>query len=173
MLVQRMARFIPVVIVAGFITACSSSGTMTIKQPLSQKIPSGKTVSLSVSIAQEHQQEEDFKEVAKRIREGLYSKLVTEGIFKAVLLTPEPTDYGMDVTITSARMVSGAARVMLGVMAGHNDAQLAVKVINREGNHLIADYEVDGTSASHPFSSESRPDDAIREAINQVVAGLR
>lgn len=173
MLVQR-TKLLVLILVTAFMTGCSSSGTTIIKQPLTQKIPAGKTVSLSVLIdTAEHQKEEDYQEVSKRIRDRLYTKLVTEGIFKAVVLAPEPASYGMDVTITSARMVSGAARVWGGVLAGHNDAQMKVQLHNRDVNQLIADFEVDGTSASHPFSSESNPDDAIREAVNQIIAGLR
>jgi hypothetical protein len=170
----QKAKIFVLVFATALVTACSSSGVMTIKQPLIEKIPRQKSVSLSVAIdTAEHQKEEDYIEVSKRIRDSLYTKLVTEGIFKSVFLAPEPADYGMDVTITSARMVSGLARVWWGVMAGHNDAQMTVRVNNLASNQVVADFEVDGTSASHPFSSESNPDDAIREAVNQIIKGLK
>jgi hypothetical protein len=171
---EQGAKIFVMMLAAAFITACSSSGIMTIKQPLTEKIPPHKTVSLSVTIdTPEHQKDEDYIEVSKRIRDSLYTKLVTEGIFKSVFLAPEPADYGMDVTITSARVVSGLARVWWGIMAGHNDAQMTVRVNNLATNQVVADFDVDGTSASHPFSSESNPDDAIREAVNQIIKGLR
>jgi hypothetical protein len=162
------------IFVAVVMCACSSSGIITIKQPLAEKIRPGKTVSLSVDIdTEEHKKAEDFQEVATRIRDRLFAKLPSEGIFKYVVLAPEPADYRMDVLITNARMVSGAARMWGGVMAGHSDAQMSVKVYNLENNQMITYLEVDGTSASHPMSSESTPDDAIREAVNQIVKGLR
>ncbi len=58
-------------------------------------------------------------------------------------------------------------------MAGHNDAQMFVKVVKSDDNQTITEFEVDGTSASHPFSSESGTDDAIREATDQIIKGLR
>jgi len=155
------------------ITACSSSGTMVIKQPMTQKILPDKSVSLSVGIITGKEQESDFMEVQSRVRERLFGKLLSEGIFKSVVRESEPSDYIMDIMVTDARVVSGAARVMVGVMAGHNDAGLDVKLTEREGNRLVTAFSVDGTSASHPFSSETSLDDAIREAVNNIVRGLR
>ena len=171
---QRTTKLILVVFISLIMAACSSSGWTVVHQPLSQKILPGKSVSLSVKIdTTEHQKDDDYKEMSTRIRDSLFAKLASDGIFKSVLLSPEPADYGMDVTLTVARVVSGASRVWNGVMAGHNDIQMTVQVFNRDGNQKIADFEVDGTSASHPMSSENRPDDAIREATNQIIQGLR
>jgi hypothetical protein len=143
-------------------------------QPLSQKIPSGKTVSLAVEIdTPEHQKEEDFKDFSGRIRDVLYMKLLNTGIFKSVVRPSEPADYDMLVTISNAHIVSEGARMMMGVMVGHNDAQMTVRLSTRDGNQLVTDFEVDGSSASHPMSSENKPDDAIKEATNQIIQNLR
>jgi hypothetical protein len=146
---------------------------MTIKQPMTQQLIPEKSVSVSVGIIPGKEQEPDFQEVQSRVRERLFGKLLSEGIFKSVLRAPEPADYIMDIMVTNARVVSGAARVMVGIMAGHNDAELDVKLTEREGNKLVIAFTVDGTSASHPFSSESSLDDAVREAVNNIIRGLR
>jgi hypothetical protein len=98
---------------------------------------------------------------------------VSEGIFKAVVRVPEPADYNMDVKVRGARQVSGAARFWLGVMAGPNTLALAVQVHDRMANRLVAEFDVTGTSAAHPFSSEASLDDAVREAVDRIVQVLR
>ncbi len=174
MTLHKALSFLLVLAMSLAISACSSSGWTKMKQPLSQKIPGGKSVALTVKVdTPEHQKDEDFTTITTRIRQQLFTKLMSEGIFKSVLLPPEPADYGMEVTITSARVVSGTARLWGGLMAGHNDAQMFVKLVKNDDNQTVAEFEVDGTSASHPFSSESGTDDAIREATDQIIKGLR
>lgn len=171
---KKYLKTVSVGLISLFLVACSSSGITIMKQPLSQTIPPGKSVCLNVNIdTDQHKKEEDFQEFQTRLRDRLFAKLPSEGIFKSVVLPPEPADYTMDVILTNARLVSGPARIWGGVMAGHNDAQAEVKVYENSSHQLITAFDVDGTSASHPFSSESNPDDAIREAVNQIVKGLR
>ena len=107
---QTASKLVIVLFVVGLVSACSSSGTLTVTQPKSQGIPSGKTASLSVEpgaaeLRPIHQ------EVATRVRDRLFGKLVSEGIFKAVVRVPEPADYSMDVKVRGARQVSTAARM--------------------------------------------------------------
>jgi hypothetical protein len=63
------------------------------------------------------------QEVATRIRERLFGRLVSDGIFKAVVHASEPADYRMDVKVRGAREVSTGARIMLGAMIGPNAAR--------------------------------------------------
>ena len=107
---QTASKLVIVLFVVGLVSACSSSGTLTVTQPKSQGIPPGKTASLSVEpgaaeLRPIHQ------EVATRVRDRLFGKLVSEGIFKAVVRVPEPADYSMDVKVRGARQVSTAARM--------------------------------------------------------------
>lgn len=170
----KMKNFILATIIALFLAGCSSSGTMTIKTPLNEKIPPGKTAALSVGVdSADKANEDDYKEVLSRIRERLYGKLISEGIFKALVLAPEPADYLLDVKVKGARKVSGVSRVMWGVMAGPNVAELSIRLKNTKTEQIISDFDVEGASATHPFSSESGLDDAIREAVNNIAKGLR
>jgi hypothetical protein len=168
---QTASKLVIALFVVGLVSACSSSGTLTVTQPKSQGIPPGKTASLSVEpgaaeLRPIHQ------EVATRVRDRLFGKLVSEGIFKAVVRAPEPADYSMDVRVRGARQVSTGARIFLGPMAGPNTLALAVQVHDRT-NQLVAAFDVTGTSAAHPFSSEAGLDDAVREAVNRIVQALR
>lgn len=168
---QTASKLVIVLFVVGFVSACSSSGTLMVTQPKSQGIPPGQTASLSVEpgaaeLRPIHQ------EVATRVRDRLFGKLVAEGIFKAVVRVPEPADYSMDVKIRGARQVSGAARIWLGVMAGPNTLSLTVQVHDRT-NQLVVAFDVTGTSAAHPFSSQAGLDDAVREAVDRIVQALR
>ena len=104
-------------LIVGLVSACSSAGTLTVTQPKTQGIPPGQTVSLAVAVdvaepLPVHQ------EVATRVRERLFGRLVSDGIFRAVVLPPEPADYHMDVKIRGAREVSTGARIMLGAIIG-------------------------------------------------------
>lgn len=169
---QTVSKLVIVLFVVGLVSACSSSGTLTVTQPKSQGIPPGKTASLSVEpgaaeLRPIHQ------EVATRVRDRLFGKLVSEGIFKAVVRVPEPADYSMDVKVRGARQVSTAARMWLGAMAGPNTLSLAVHVQDLKTNRLVTEFDVTGTSAAHPFSSEAGLDDAVREAVDRIAQALR
>ena len=161
-----------VILVVSFVSACSSSGTLTITQPKTQGIIPGHTVSLSVKPDVENPLPV-HQEVATRMRDRLFGKLVSEGIFKAVVHAPEPADYSMDVKIRGAREVSTGARIMLGAMIGPNTTKAAVEVRNQATNQLIEAFEVTGTSAAHPMSTEAGLDDAVREAVDKVIEALR
>jgi hypothetical protein len=159
-------------LVVGLMSACSSSGTLTVTQPKTQGIPPGQTVSLAVELdvaepLPVHQ------EVATRIRERLFGRLVSDGIFRAVVHAPEPADYRMDVKIRGAREVSTGARIMLGAMIGPNTTTVAVAVRHEATNQLLTAFEATGTSAAHPLSSEAGLDDAVREAVVKIIEGLR
>lgn len=153
------------------ITGCSSGGTMNIKQKMSQTITPGKSVALSVEIIPAYRTNADCKEMQSRLRESLLSELLSEGIFNSVVPAPEPADYTLNVTITDARIVSTAARGF-GPAAGPNFADLDVRLLG-QGNELITYYTVTGASAAYHLSKNNRPDDAIREAVTNVVKGLR
>lgn len=154
------------------ITGCSSSGTMNIRQKMSQSIVPGKSVAVAVEITPSRQTDPDCQEVQTRLRERLFGRLLSEGIFKTVVRAPEPADYRLDVMITDARKVSGASRVMLGMMAGANFAEVDVRLLG-QSNELITYYSVNGESAVHPLATEVSLDDAVREAVNNLVQGLK
>ena len=160
------------ILVAGLVSACSSSGTLTITQPKTQSIPPGHTVSLAVELdvaepLAVHQ------EVVTRIRERLFGRLVSDRIFKAVVHAPDPADYRMDVKIRGAREVSTGARIMLGAMIGPNTTSVVVAVRHQATDQVITAFEATGTSAAVPLSSEAGLDDAVREAVGKIIEGLR
>lgn len=168
-----MKKIVALVFLCTALTACSSSGILTVKQPMVEKIPPDRTVSLSIDIVKGKETEEDFITVKSRIGEKIYARLLAEGIFRSVFRAPQPADYTLDLVITGARVVSGAARVWGGVMAGHNNAQLDVTLTESATRKTVAVFNVDGMSASHPFSSENSLDDALREAVEDIVDVLK
>ena len=169
---QLTLNTILLLFVLGFVTACSSSGKLLVTQPRKQSIAPGKTVALLVEpdVAEPRP---IHQEVASRVRERLFGKLVAEGLFKSVVHSQEIADYQMDVKIKGARQVSTGARIFLGVMAGSNNLNLDVKIHDQPQNQLITAFQVTGKSASHPFSSEAALDDAIREAVDKITQALR
>ena len=138
-----------------------------------EKIESGKTVSLSVTIdTPEHQQDEDYKEVAKRLREFLSSKLVDEndGVFKAVVPAPETADYALEVTITSANIPGKFAMAM---NFGYCEAHMTVHITNRKTNQRIGDFEI-GDVRNAPITStlDGTLDATIAKAVRNIANAL-
>ena len=58
-------------------------------------------------------------------------------------------------------------------MAGPNGLDASVQLRDEKVNQVVMSFDVEGTSASHPLSSEAGLDDAIREAANEIIKGLR
>ena len=165
-------KLVIALLIAGLVSACASSGKVTITQPKTQAISPGKTVSLSVKPGVADPKPIHQK-ASTRVRDALFGKLVSNSIFKAVVHAPEPADYSMDVKISGARQVSTGARIWLGVMAGSNNITLTVQVHNQATNQLITAFEVRGESAAHPLSSQAGLDDAVREAVDRLIDTLR
>ena len=172
MITQTKPKLVIVLFFVGLMSACSSKGTLKITQSKNVGIPTGNTVALLVEPDVENTRP-IHQEVSTRIRDRLFGKLVSEAIFKSVVHVPEPADYRMNVKILGARQVSTGARIWLGVMAGSNNVSSAVQVHDQKTKQLITSFEVTGTSAAHPFSSEADLDDAIREAIDNIIQALR
>ncbi|MGH7820434.1 MAG: DUF4410 domain-containing protein [Candidatus Binatia bacterium] len=168
-MVVRPHWILAVLALVGFV-ACSSSGTLTMKTPASQGIRPGSTVALSVEATATVS---EAPKVVSRLRDRLYSKLLSEGIFRTVVPPTEPADYRLEAKLTGAREVSTFARVMLGVMTGPNIAEMSVELRDMASNRVVRAFEVAGHSASHPFSSEAGLEDAVREATEKIVEGLR
>ena len=159
------------------LAACSSSGSVEVRKAITDPIPPGKTVTVEVKQVSGDNptqgSEDEIQETSRRLKAALFGRLVAEGVFKQVLQPGEPADYKMDVTLTSADEVSQGARIFLGVMAGSNSLRAAVEVVETASNRPIADFSVLGKSASHPFSTEAGLDDAVREAVSNIIAQLQ
>lgn len=167
--IQKLAAaLLLIVLVAG----CQSSGTLTVGQVKSSAIPPGKTVALTVEPAIENP-DEATTEVIQRVRARLFGRLVAEGVFKQVVRPPEPADYKLEIKVQSAREVSTAARIFLGVFAGSNTLALSVLLNDTTTGELVTAFDVTGDSAAHPFSSEAGLDDAVREAVTKIIAALQ
>jgi Domain of unknown function (DUF4410) len=170
--IHLASKLVIVVVVVGCLSACTSSGALRMTQPQSQGIAPGRTASLAVE-PDVAEPQPIHQEVAGRVRDRLATKLVAAGIFKAVVRSPEPADYSMDVKIRGARQVSPVLRVLLGAMAGPNTLASVVHVQDRRTNQWVAGFEVTGTSASHPLSPHADLDDAVREAVDKMIQALR
>lgn len=172
MTTQRILKILPALLVLGFVAACSSSSTLRIEQPLTESIPPGKIVALSVEPDIENPTDGHHQTV-QSLRAALYGRLVSDGVFKQVVDAPEPADYTLDVKLQGSRKVSTAARIWLGVMAGANNLKVKVDLHDQATGQLVTTFDVMGQSAAHPFSSESGFGDAIREAADKVIDALQ
>jgi len=159
------------------LAGCSSSGTIMMQQPKTASIPPGKTLSLSFETAMppgaSSEQIAEFKEVGQRVKATLFGRLVSEGVFKQVLQPGETSDYRMIVTLTNANKVSQGARIFAGVFAGSNLLNADVQLFDESNKNLVTSFRVTGESASHPLSTEAGLDDAVREAVDEILLALQ
>lgn len=161
------------------LAACSSSSELTINKAISAPVDHEESIRLVINTKLPEDADEDYRsnaaQVATRLRGELYSRLVFEGVFKQAYHVGQDNDakYQLDVSINETDEVSQGARIFLGVFAGKNELALNVVLTDRSTNEVLTDFIVTGKSASHPLSSEDGMDDAIREAVDQIVLTLR
>ena len=165
-LAAKFGGLLPVLLI---LAACSSSGKLELLQLKSASIPPGKTVSLIVK----SDQDEDSLRMVQRLRGELFGRLVSEAIFKQVLHPREKGDYAMEVQVLKAEVVSQGARIFFGVFAGANKLRCSVKLVEQATGRVVTSFNAEGESASHPFSTESGLEDAVREVVTNMIAALR
>ena len=157
------------------LAACSSSGTLEMGHARSEPIPPGKSVALWVApmVAADASKEarQAASEAADRLKSELFGRLVSEGVFNYVFQPGEPADYRMEVSVMQAQEVSPAARFWLGTLAGRNDLEAAVALYDEATGALITDFKVTGQSGS--VASRSDIEDAVHEAADKIIAGLK
>lgn len=156
-----------------FLSACSSSGALKVSQPFTQPITAGKSVAVSINTAANVEKDEDTAKVSRQLKEYLFTKLVTDGVFKSAVLTPDKGDYDLEVSISAVRVVSDAKRMLLGVMAGPSSIETAIMLKNSENGNVITAFNAEGSSAAHPMSSQVGYENAVREAADHIIKGLR
>ena len=163
------------IIMVGFAGTAESENACIKPLPpsLIQKIQPNKTFSLSVTIdTPEHQQDEDYNEVAKRLRELLPTKLVGEndGVFKSVVPEAEPADYAIEIIVTSANIPGKFAIAMGG---GWCYAYMKVHVTNTETNQQIANFKIGaGEEKTRAFTIDEALTMTIQDAVGEIVKAL-
>jgi hypothetical protein len=156
-----------------FLAACSSSGTFTVKQELIEPIDNQKTVSILIKSDKISESEkEDAQKACSSLQEKLYSRLVSEGLFKSSVIYPNKGDYSLEVDVLGVRLVSNAARLMFGVMAGASGIEANI-LLKDETGRVLSDFRADGSSATHPLSSESGSDNAVNELASKIAQALK
>jgi hypothetical protein len=58
------------------------------------------------------------------------------------------------------------------VLAGRNELAVQVDISDTTSHALLVSFTAKGESASHPLSSENDMDDAIREAVDEIILEL-
>ena len=112
-------------------------------------------------------------EAVRRLRGQLFGRLVSEGVFGRVVQEGEAARYDVRARLLTAAQVSQTARILFGVLAGRNELAVQVEVFDSASRALLVSFTAKGESASHPLSSENDMDDAIREAVNEIIIELK
>ncbi|GFE58992.1 DUF4410 domain-containing protein [Geobacter sp. AOG1] len=158
---------------AMFLAACSSSGTYTMKQELIEPVNNQKTVSIWVrSDKVPESEKEDVKKACSSLQEKLYARLVSEGLFKSSVVYPNKGDYSLEVDVLGVRLVSNAARLWFGIMAGASGIEANV-LLRDETGKVLTEFHADGSSATHPMSSESGSDNAVNELATEIAQAMK
>jgi hypothetical protein len=156
-----------------FLAGCSSSGTFTMKQEMIEPVNNQKTVSIWVKSDKVPEGEkEDAKTACSSLQEKLYARLVSEGLFRSSVIYPNKGDYSLEVDVLGVRMVSNAARLWWGIMAGASGIEANVMLRDETGK-VLTEYHADGSSATHPISSESGSDNAVNQLATQIAQAIK
>ncbi len=164
-----LSRIVSLCVVLAFLSACSSSGTLEVVQDKSAAIPPGKTVALSVTSGSD----EDSLAIASLIKGALFGRLVSEGVFRQVVHTPEPADYTMTVDLLSAFKATGMERVFVSALLGPDKLAAAVSLHEQATGEQVLAINVTGEAALHQWSPENDVEDAVREAVNRIILALQ
>lgn len=167
-----MCRMLGMLALLAMLVGCAAPEALIILQSKTQGIPPGQTVALAVEV-DVPEPLPVHHEVVTRLRERLFTRLVSDGIFKAVVLTPAPAEYQMHVTVRGGREVSTHARIWLGSMIGPNAATARVELYEQATQRRIVAFEAQGTSESLPHSSKASLDTAVSEVVRKIIRGLR
>lgn len=167
-------RNVSMVLMSAILLAgCSSSGTFTMKQEMIEPINNQKTVSIWVKSDKVPEGEkEDAKTACSLLQEKLYARLVSEGLFRSSVIYPNKGDYSLEVDVLGVRMVSNAARLWWGIMAGASGIEANV-LLRDETGKVLTEYHADGSSAAHPISSESGSDNAVNQLATQIAQAIK
>lgn len=165
-------RYLPFLMVAG-LAACSSSGELTVAKPKSEAVRPSSTVALDVDSTEDSGTPEHVANGVNDVRQELFSGLQSSGVFSRVVQPTETADYTMQVDLTNVRFVSGSARFWGGALAGANVVTGNVNVVDNSNGIELTSFSAEGKSASHPISSETGFDDAVRQFGDKVVEGLQ
>ncbi len=165
---RTLVSFATLLIVSG----CSSVGEVQIERSLDTRIDNGAVASLSVQPDKSLEKTEAVTKAVQRLRGELFGRLVSDQVFRQVVHPGEAARYDINVELLATREVSQGARIFWGVMAGSNELAVRVNVHDSDTKAVLTSFTAKGKSASHPFSSESHMDDAIREVVDEVIVAL-
>ena len=154
------------------IPGCSSKGELRVQHNLDTRIDHGAVASLSVQPDERVKKTEAVREAVRRLHSQLFNRLVSEGVFARVVQAGETATYDVRVRLLTESEVSQGARILFGVLAGANELALQVHVFETASRNLVVSFTAKGESASHPLSSENEMDDAVREAVDEVILEL-
>jgi len=150
------------------INGCNSSAKILKHDSSGEEIRPDSVVALTMKSSAESESQEALEEMRAR----LYGLLVSQGIFAQVVAPTKPADYRMLVVLSGVDEVSQGARIFFGVFAGSNEVTAHVKLTDMVSDREIASFVIEGESASHPMSSESDMEDAVREVTSRIVQSL-
>lgn len=171
MSVQKLSTISRALLIASMlsmVTACSTTGTMTMNSQAQGQVIKGANVALVVTAPDANE-----NNVVIKLRGEVASQLLGAGLFKSIANEAgNDADYKIDIKLTKIEVVSGLSRVMLGVLAGSNKVAGDVTVINVKTGRPVRSFSFDGESASHPFSGKSDIKDAIDAASEEIIKGL-
>lgn len=169
----KVRNMVLVVLASLSLAACSSSGTFTMKQALVEPVDNHKSVSIWVKSDKAPESEkEDANKACSSLQEKLYARLVSEGLFKSSVIHPNKGDYTLEVDVLGVRLVSSTARILFGIMAGASGIEANVLLRDETGN-ILTEFHADGSSATHPLSSESGSDNAVNELATEIAQAIK
>ena len=150
------------------LTACSTTGTMTMNSQSQDSVIKGRGVALIVTAP--HASESD---IVIQLRGQVATQLLGAGLFQSITdPTGKEADYKIDIKLTKVDVVSGLSRVLWGAMAGSNKLAGNVTVIDARTGQVVRSFSFEGDSAANPLSGKADMKDAIDAASEEIIKGL-
>ncbi|MCP4254041.1 MAG: DUF4410 domain-containing protein [Candidatus Scalindua sp.] len=148
------------------LSACASTSSLQMVQPMTSRIDAASSAYIDVV-----SKDTKYEELSVKLKDALFAKLISRSVFNRVTANrQEAVDYTIKVVIESAKEVSGAQRVWLGVLAGAN--KITATVVVKEKGNVVATFIVSAESAMMPISTQDGLTDAIREASDKIISGI-
>lgn len=151
------------------LAACSTTSEVTALTPKTGTIPPQSIVALDV---RNIDGDAEGAEVAGRVRDRLFGKIVSRGKFSQVVPKGSAAPYAMDVAISGVNKVSTGARIFAGVFAGGDELAATVTIRDASTNVVVNQFGVSTEAAAHWMSSDYGIDSAIEQLTDKVVEGI-
>jgi t-SNARE complex subunit (syntaxin) len=110
------------------------------------------------------------EEALQIFKERLTAQLLSNGLLAA---PSDASARNLEVAVTNYTMRHGAARAMLGIMAGSDNMQSTVKIKDQTTGSVLSEFTVESTNSTAWGTSKGMIEDHADKIVETLKAGKR